>query len=133
MGEQFKANCAAFENVEFRKQRIDVPLQLDQAFDKAFISFVLHGFPHEVRHQVVRNIYDNLKPGGVFYLLDFAEFSLKDMPVYYRVPFTTLECKYAFDFIERDWKAILSEVGFGDFKERFWFKNYVRLLAARKA
>lgn len=132
MGDQFKENCASYENVAFKNQRIDLPLHMEQPFDKAFISFVLHGFPHDVRRQVIRNIYNNLKPGGIFFLLDFAEFSLQEMPFYYRIPFETIECKYAFDFIERDWKAIFSEAGFGDFEEQFWFKHYVRLLSARK-
>jgi len=76
--------------------------------------------------------FNNLKPGGRFCLLDFSEFKLKNMPFHYRFLFTTFECEYAFDFVERDWKEILSNFGFNSFDERFWFKKYVRLLIAKK-
>ena len=132
MEEQFRKNCGMYGNVEFQNRRADIPLELDRKFDTAFMSFVLHGFPPEIRPRVIKNIHDNLKPGGRFCLLDFGEFKLAEMPALHRWLFTTFECKYAFDFIERDWKAILSEAGFGDFGEHFWFKHYVRLLAARK-
>ena len=132
MGEQFKANCRHLPNTEFLNQRIDIPFSLQEAFDRAFISFVIHGFPQAVRLEIIKNVYKNLKPGGLFSILDFAEFSLKDMPVYYKVPFKIVECPYAFDYIERDWKKILSEHGFEIFNEKRWFKNYLRLLTVKK-
>ena len=55
LGRQFKRRCAVFPNVRWDKKRVDLPLQLDQSFDKVLISFVLHGFPHEVRHVVLRS------------------------------------------------------------------------------
>jgi demethylmenaquinone methyltransferase/2-methoxy-6-polyprenyl-1,4-benzoquinol methylase len=106
MGDQFKRNCAAFNNVEYRNQRVDIPFTEEKPFDTVFMSFVLHGFPHEARLKALQNIFINLKPGGRFCL--------------------------AFDFVERDWKQILTEAGFGDFNEHFWFKKYVRLLIAEK-
>ena len=132
MEKQYKKNCRDLPNVEFRRQRADVPFSLDQPYDKAWMSFVLHGFPHEIRSQIIKNIYDNLKPGGILCILDFAEFSLAKMPIAYRIPFKAIECKYAFDFIERDWKDILGTHGFGEFEEHFWFKNYVRLFVGKK-
>ncbi len=132
MGDQFKRNCAAFNNVEYKNQRVDIPFTEEKPFDTIFISFVLHGFPHEVRLKVLQNIFNNLKPGGRFCLLDFSQFKLKDMPLHYRLLFKTFECKYAFDFVERDWKQILTEDGFCDFDEHFWFKKYVHLLIAEK-
>ncbi len=131
MLEQFEKNCQ-YENAESLQQRIDIPFDLEKRYDIAFISFVIHGFPHPVREKIIQNVYNHLKPGGQFMILDFAEFSLKDMPFYYRVPFKTVECKYAFDFIERDWKAILTDFGFEDFEEHLYFKNYARLLKAKK-
>ncbi len=129
---QFEKNCAFFNNVYFQIQRIDQSFQLDEPFDRVFISFVLHGFPQEVRQTIIRNAYDNLKPGGLFSILDFAEFSLQDMPFYYRIPFKTVECPYAFDFIEKDWTSILAQAGFKKKEEHFWFKNYIRLLIVEK-
>ena len=46
--------------------------------------------------------------------------------------FKTVECVYAFDFIKRDWKALLSDWGFGNFRETAMFKGYARLLIAEK-
>jgi ubiquinone/menaquinone biosynthesis C-methylase UbiE len=132
MGKQFKRKCAAFNNVTYRNQRVDIPFTEEKSFDTIFISFVLHGFPHEMRLIVLQNISNNLKPGGRFCLLDYGEFQLNDMPFHHRLLFKTFECKYAFDFVERDWKQILTEAGFGNFNEHFWFKKYVRLLIVEK-
>jgi len=132
MERQFKKKCAKYQNTKFIRQRIDLPFNLSEQFDKIFISFVIHGFPHKVRQTVIENIYAHLKPGGLFFMLDFAEFNMIEMPPLYRFIFKTVECKYAFDFIERDWKQILRNNNFADFEEFFFFKKYVRLLKAKK-
>ena len=132
MEKQFIKKCAKYKNAKFIKQRIDLPFSLSEQFDKIFISFVIHGFPHKVRQTVIENIYAHLKPGGLFFMLDFAEFDMSKMPGLYRFIFKTVECKYAFDFIERDWKQILGSNNFTDFEELFFFKKYVRLLKAKK-
>ena len=54
------------------------------------------------------------------------------MPFYLKVFFKIIECPYAFDFIERDWKNILRSKNFGFFKEKLFFKNYVRILKTGK-
>ena len=133
MEKQFLANTKEHKNIEFINKRIDQPFELDQKFDKVFISFVIHGFPHEIRKIVIKNAYDNLKPGGIFNILDFAEFDMNKMPFHHRLVFKKIECKYAFDFIERDWKSILKDYGFNDFHETYYFKKYVRLLKAVKS
>jgi len=129
---QFKQNCRLNSNIHFINKRIDEPFKLDQEFDKVFISFVIHGFPHEIRKTVIQNAYNNLKKGGTFNILDFAEFDMQTMPSHHRYIFKKVECKYAFDYIERDWKSILKEYGFINPTERFYFKNYVRLLTVEK-
>ena len=63
-------------------------------------------------------------------ILDFAEFSMEEMPPHHRFIFKTVECKYAFDYIERDWKSILGGFGFTGFSEKFYFRKYARLLMA---
>ena len=120
------------KRAEFFNQRIDQPFNLQKVYNKVFISFVIHGFPHEVRDIVIQNAYGHLKPGGSFFILDFAEFDMAKMPVLHRFIFKKIECKYAFDFIKRDWKEILKAYGFETFHEHFYFKNYVRLLHAIK-
>ena len=133
MGRQFEHNTRPYKNMEFHSERIDLPFIQEQKFDRVFIGFVLHGFPQQVRKTIIKNAYDNLKPGGIFSVLDFAEFSLDEMPAYYRIPFKILECPYAFDFIEKDWKKKLAEYGFGQFSEHLMFHNYLRLLNGTKA
>ena len=133
MALQFQKRFQGDPRVSFADQRIDVPFQLDKRFNKVFISFVIHGFPHEVRHTVIDNALNHLEEGGSFFILDFAEFEMASMPPLHRAIFKTVECKYAFDFIERDWKSILKEKGFTDFSEHFYLRRYMRLLeAARK-
>lgn len=132
MERQFNKKCAKYHNIDFARQRIDLPFSISEKFDKIFISFVIHGFPHEIRKTVLKNIYTHLKPGGAFFILDFAEFKMNEMPPLYRFVFKKIECKYAFDFIERDWKQILSDHNFAGFEEFLFFKDYVRLLKAKK-
>ena len=132
MEKQFNSNCSNFSNIKFINKRIDEPFELDQKFDKIFISFVIHGFPHEIRKEVIQNAFKHLKPRGTFNILDFGEFDMNKMPFHHRFIFKAIECKYAFDYIERDWKNILKEYGFVSFDETFYLKNYVRLLKAKK-
>ncbi len=132
MASQFEKRFKNDDRISFHNQRIDVPFQLDKKFNKVFIGFVIHGFPHEVRHIVIQNAMNHLEEGGSFYILDFSEFEMKSMPFHHRTIFKAVECKYAFDFIKRDWKAILVEQGFKDFTEHFYLKKYMRLLRANK-
>ncbi|HPR58052.1 MAG TPA: class I SAM-dependent methyltransferase [Bacteroidales bacterium] len=132
MEKQFLKKFNGQSNIRFTKQRIDQPFDLEKQFDIVFISFVIHGFPHEIRSTVIQNALTHLKSGGRFYILDFAEFDMAMMPVHHRFIFKKIECKYAFDYIERDWKAILKKAGFDNFNEYFFLKKYVRLLRAVK-
>ena len=132
MEQQFLDKFRGDERAQFIRQRIDIDFDLKQQFDKILISFVLHGFPHEIRQNVLNNVYKHLKPGGSFFILDFAEFDMATMPALHRYIFKKVECKYAFDFIEKDWKQILSNYGFTDFNETYYLKKYVRLLKATK-
>lgn len=129
---QFEKKTQRFENVKILKKRIDKPLEYQNEFDKVFISFVLHGFPHPIRKQVIQNAFQALKHGGIFFVLDYNEFDLNKMPFFFKIPFRNIECPYAFDFIEKDWKQILSGIGFSDFTEYYFFYKYVRLLGAKK-
>jgi len=132
MEKQFSKRFKNDNRVEFINRRIDQPLDLQKSYDKVFISFVIHGFPHEVRDTVIKNAFDQLKPGGAFFILDFAEFDMEKMPWLHRFIFEKNECKYAFDYIKRDWKEILKGYGFENFSEHFYLKKYVRLLKAVK-
>ncbi len=132
MQRQFRQKFSNDVRMTFVNQRIDRPFGLQQRFDKVFISFVIHGFPHEIRKIVIQNAFAHLKPGGAFCILDFSEFDMAAMPFIYRTVFKTIECKYAFDYIQRDWKDILKKAGFSAFEEHFYMKKYVRLLRAFK-
>ncbi len=129
---QFKRKCANFPNVKIIHARVDKSLPFKKKFDKVFISFVLHGFPQNVRETIVKGAFEVLKINGSLYILDYNEFSFNAAPFYLKVPFKLIECPYAFDFIERDWKQILINHNFADFEEFFFFKDYVRLLKAKK-
>ncbi len=132
MERQFNSNCKSYPNIKFTNKRIDQLFEPEQEFDKVFISFVIHGFPHEIRKTVIQNAYNSLKKGGTFNILDFAEFDMAKMPFHHRFIFKKIECKYAFDYIERDWENILYEYGFENANEKFYFKKYVRLLTVEK-
>jgi hypothetical protein len=113
-------------------QRIDQPFELDKKYDKVFISFVFHGFPLDIQKLILINAFNLLKVNGEFIMLDFNEFITDKSPLYFRIPFKIIECKYAFEYVERDWKQILSEFGFSDFQEKLFLKKHIRLLKAKK-
>ena len=129
---QFRKRCANFPNAKVTNMRIDQPLPYNNEFSKVFISFVLHGFPQNVRMLIIANAFKALKYGGKFLILDYNEFLLPKLPFYLRIPFKILECPYAFDFIEKDWKKILAGVGYSDFEEHFFIHRCVRLLMMHK-
>ena len=129
---QFNKKCKDFPNAKIINARIDEPLSFKEEFDKVFISFVLHGFPHDVRETITNNAYRALEDNGEFHILDWNEFGLKSLSFPQRTFFKLIECPYAFDFIGRDWKKILAERGFTDFEEHFFFSKFVRLLKSRK-
>lgn len=129
---QFKKNCASFPNAKIIHARVDQPLPFRDEFDKVFISFVLHGFPQNVREVIIKSALHVLKDNGSLFILDYNQFSYDDTPFYLKVSFKLIECPYALDFIERDWKRILANYNFAGFEELFFFKDYVRLLKARK-
>jgi len=129
---QFRKKCAHSPNVKIIHARVDRSLPFRKEFDKVFASFVLHGFPQNIREVIINSVFEVLKVNGSFFILDYNEFSYDKTPFYLKVPFNLIECPYAFDFIERDWKSILANNNFGSFKEFFFFKNYVRLLKAKK-
>jgi demethylmenaquinone methyltransferase/2-methoxy-6-polyprenyl-1,4-benzoquinol methylase len=132
MQRQFRQKFSNDSRGKFLKKRIDQPFDLQERFDKVFISFVIHGFPHEIRAVVIENAFIHLKPRGAFYILDFSEFDMDAMPFIHRAVFKTIECQYAFDYIKHDWKGILKEARFSAFEEHFYMKEYVRLLKAGK-
>ena len=129
---QFKKKCANFSNARIVHARVEQSLPFEGEFDKVVISFVLHGFPQDVREVVIQSVFKILKGSGSLFILDYNEFSYKKMPFYFRLPFKLIECPYAFDFIERDWKQILENHNFGGFEEHFFFKGFVRLLKVEK-
>ncbi len=129
---QFESRCTNFTNAKIINQRIDKPLPYENEFDKVFISFVLHGFPHNVRRQIIRNAFKALKKQGEFFILDYNEFSIKEMPLYLKIPFKLIECPYAFDFVEKNWQKILTEEGFNHFEKHLFFHSYIRLFKGVK-
>ncbi len=132
MEKQFLKKHGSDPRISFKRGRIDTDMQLEKQYDKVLISFVIHGFPHEVRKAILQNAHAHLKPGGKIFILDFSEFSMEEMPVHHRMIFKSVECVYAFDYIKRDWKAILDEFGFAAYHESLYFKEYARLLGAVK-
>ena len=130
MEKQFRKKAEKEPKLKFIRNRIDQPFDLGKQFDKVLISFVIHGLPHEIRQTVIRNAYAHLKPGGSFYILDYAEFDMAEMPALHRIIFKSVECRYAFEFLRHDWKDILRNHGFKSFEEHFYARDYVRLLKA---
>jgi len=131
MLEQAQHRCRRLPNVIFKKGRIEEPLPHHEAFDEAFISFVLHGFIQQDRLRIIGNVYRALRPGGRFLILDYNEFEPTQASWPVRLAFR-MECPLATDFVRRDLQAILTQQGFAHFRAHRYYLGHVRLLEAVK-
>jgi len=127
-----RKRCRGYPKVVFEKQRIELSLPYKKEFDKAFISFALHGFEDDQKVGIISNAYRALKVGGSFYILDYAEFDISRMWVPLRWAFAHWECQLAVEFLKLDVKGMLCAQGFTDFKEEFFLRRHLRLLSAAK-
>ncbi len=132
MQAQFLEKSIPFDNIRLERLRIDTPLPYHEAFDRVFISFVLHGFIPQKRSQIIQNAYRALKPGGKFSILDYNAFDVDAAPWYIRFAIRRVECPLAEQFIGLDLHKLLHEAGFAQFEEHHYFKNHLRLLTATK-
>jgi len=130
MAAGFKQRCEGRKNCHLVRGRIDEPLDLGPGFDKAFISFVIHGLPHENRLKVLENVQKLLKPGGILVILDYKQ--RKNISAIRKFMFTKVECPYSFDYIRRDWHEILAGYGMSVKQEDLFYFNIVSLLQSEK-
>jgi len=117
---------------DFFERRIEEELSFRDEFDKAFISFTLHGFEDEDKGKVLANAHRALKPGGIFWILDFNEFDLDRQWFPFRWAFRRFECELAGEFLSLDLKEMLTQHGFGSFVTYPFLWGYVRMLGAQK-
>jgi ubiquinone/menaquinone biosynthesis C-methylase UbiE len=129
---QARQRCRAYPQVSFLNRRIEELLPFHEEFDKAFISFTLHGFEDEDKERVIANVHRALKPGGTFWILDYDEFDLDRQWFPLRRAFRRFECELASEFLSLDLKAMLAGHGFGNFVTYPFLRGYVRLLGAEK-
>lgn len=132
MLKKFNHKCRKYENVKAIKQRIEEPLSFNNDFDKVFISFVIHGFSQDDRMKIINNAFKALKPGGRFFIFDWAEFDIDRAGPLLKFFMRHMECPLALDFIERDFKNILKEQGFNNIHENLYAGKKIRLLSGEK-
>ena len=132
MLQQARKRCHPYPQVTFLEHRIEEPLPFREEFDKAFISFTLHGFEDEDKERVTANAHRALRPGGTFWILDYNEFDLDRQWFPFRWAFQRFECELAGEFLSLDLKGMLAHHGFGDFVSYAFLRGRVRLLRAEK-
>ena len=125
---QFEQKFQNYPNIVIKNYRIEKPLPFEKEFDKAFLSFVLHGFPDDKKELIIQNIKKALKPNGQLFILDYNEFDLAKKPWFFQKAFVNLECRLALDYIKVDWKKRLTQWGFDSFEENFFYWKIARLL-----
>jgi len=127
-----RKRCQSYPNVEFREQRIEMPLTYQEEFDRVFISFALHGFEDAKKVGIISNAYHALKPGGVFCIFDYNEFDLERLWFPLRRAFIRGECQLALEFLKLNLKEMLSSQGFASFEEEIFLRGHLRLFKASK-
>ena len=132
MLEQAERRCQHLPNVTVEKQRIEEILPYHAEFDKVLIAFALHGFVQDDRLRILTNGHRALRTRGQLLILDYDEFEPEESSWLVRFVSRHFECPLATDFVRRDWKEILRQQGFGDFRIHHYYKGYVRLLRAVK-
>ena len=123
--------CRKISNVSFQRRSIADKLALDKEYDKAFTSFVLHGFVQKDREMIIDNAFGLLGQSGKLFILDYAECEPSNSSWPVRMIFNA-ECPLATDFVRRDWKQVLSAHGFSGYRESYYYFGHVRLLEAKK-
>jgi len=127
MKKQFREKSYHHGNLKLRDLRIENKLPFQDEFDKAFISFTLHGFKQKDRIKIIDNANKALKKEGKFFILDYNEIGLSKKSFYVKVLFD-LECNLARDYIKRNWRKIWKKHGFSVKHEHLYFMKLVRLL-----
>ena len=127
MRASFRKNSSGIPNILLRTQRVDEEIAGSEVYDKILMSFVLHGLPHEHRLGVLSNVKNLLKKEGSFFLLDYTPTPKESVSSIRQFLFTKVECPYSYDFIIRDWDAVLQEYGLHIVKQQTFMK-WVSLL-----
>lgn len=129
---KFNKKCGRFDNVRLENLRIEKPLPFIDEFDKAFMSFVIHGFTQDIREKIIQNAFNALKSGGKLFIFDWNEFDLNESGLYIRAFMKYIECPEAWDFINQDFKAVLSRFKFKNISAKTFAHGKLRLISAQK-
>ncbi len=113
-------------DVQIENASILEPLPFTEPFDHITTSFVLHGFSHEQRLQIVNQAAAQLREGGRFSFLDWTPADPKSWPLWFRFFFSKVECPIAYEFIGHDYSREFQACGLS-LLER---KPYLRGLAS---
>mgnify|MGYP000871481113 FL=1 len=132
MQDRFRRRAAKFPNLELLDRRIEGPLDLAGRFDRVLISFVLHGLEQYQRILVIQNAGEFLAEDSCLCILDWNERDLATFNPLARQLFQRFECEPARDFIARDWRTILADYRFADFRAWYYMRGYIRLLTGLK-
>ena len=76
----------------FLNRRIEEAFPFQEEFDRASISFTLHGFEDENKERGIANVHGASKPGALFWILDYNEFDLDCQRLPFRWAFRRFEC-----------------------------------------
>ena len=120
------------DNVEFINARIEENIGYENYFDKAFISFVLHGFENDDKEKIVSNVYKALKHGGEFFILDYAHTDMEKVVGIFKFFLNKIECPLAYEFVILDQESFFRNLGFSDFSYNYYFYKKVNLLKISK-
>lgn len=126
----FRKKSSEMHNISLRTQRVDEEIAGSDIYDKIFMSFVLHGLPHQNRLAVLENVVYLLKEGGSFFILDYTPAPKESVSALRKFLFTKVECPYAYDFIIQDWDSIFKEHGLRIVKQETFMK-WVSLMEVR--
>lgn len=82
-------------------------------FDAVTCIFLFHELPKDARRRVMREVYRVLKPGGIFVILDSAQFSESKLLKEYLVAFQSIYHEpYYKAYLRDDLEGMMEECGF---------------------
>ncbi len=121
-----------FPQIKIVKQDILKPISgFDAYFDHAFISFVFHGLENSEKDTLLQNLRKILKRHGYFYILDYNQRDIKDVPFYFKFFIKNMECPLAQEYLSYPLNEKLFNIGFHVVKEQFYLKNTIKFSTFR--
>ena len=111
-------NLPIYEKMNFFHKNVEFDAFNRDDYDLISAQFLFHEVPKSPRMSILNNVYNHMKPGGYFMILDLNQEDLKNRfrgSIFRKWAFEITE-PHIFDYYRCDFEQELTQVGFEDVK-----------------